>query len=150
MKSPKVLEKLYLGVLGFLVLLIIFTPFIIKEGVSILDEELLEVVLSAVLFGVGFLIYSLYQREIRKHQKSLEESLNYIGNVNLQISQIRSIFDGLKKYPESKNDFKNILKFLANKSLGIVSAEWILFRVVEIGSAKTLSEFFQARAKWPW
>jgi len=141
------LERIYFGLLGSLVLLIIFTPLLVNRGISIFDEELLEAVVSALLFGVGLLIYSLYQREIKKHQKSLEESLNYIGNINLQIDQVRSIFNGLKKYPESKNDFKNIFKFLAGKALGIVSAEWILFRVVQTENVKTLSEFFQARGK---
>ena len=53
MNNRKLLERAYILVLGVLVLLIIFTPLFIKEGISILDEELFEVVLSAVLFLVG-------------------------------------------------------------------------------------------------
>jgi hypothetical protein len=147
MKNQKLLERLYLGALGGLIMLIIFTPLFIKEGVSILDEELLEVILSVVLFSVGFLIYSLYQREIAKHQKSLEETLNYIGSINIQIDHIRSIFNGMNKFPETKNDFKKILKFLAGKALGIISADWVLLRIVETENTKTLAELFQARGK---
>jgi len=138
-------ERLYLIMLAALVGLIIVTPYLVNRGFSIFDEEVLEVLVSASLFVIGFLIYSLYQREISKHQKSLDETLSYIGNVNLQISNIRSIFNEMKKYPESKGDYKNILKFLAKRALGIVNCDWILFRVIETRSVKTLSEHFQAR-----
>jgi hypothetical protein len=144
---PLTLENLYIAILGFLVLLIVATPYLINRGISVLDEEILEVVTSAFLFVVGFLIYSLYKRDIARKQKSIDESLNYIGNINLQISHIKSIFNQMKKYPENKNDFKAAIKFLANKALGIVGVDWILFRIIEIESAKTLSEHFQARGK---
>ena len=141
------LEKVYLAILGILVGLIIMTPYFVNEGISVLDEEILEVIVSALLFTVGFFIYSLYKREIAKHQKSLEETLNYIGNVNLQISNIKSIFSEMKKYPENKNDIKNILKFSSDKALSIVNSEWMFFRIIETDSMKTLSEYFQARGK---
>lgn len=145
--SHSLLEKIYLGLLGTLIGLIVATPLLINRGVSIFGEEVLEVVVSASLIIVGFLIYSLYNREIKKHQKTLEETFNYIGNINLQISNIKSVFNEMRKYPENKNDFKDILKFLAKKALGIVNVEWVLFRIIETESTKTLAEHFQARGK---
>jgi len=141
------LENLYLSVLIILVGLIIATPYLINDGFSIFDEEVMEVVVSALLFGVGFLIYTLYKREIARHQKSLDATLNYIGNLNLQISNIKSIFNSMKKYPESKNEFKLMLRFLAQRALGIVGSEWLLLRIIEINNTKTLAEHFQARGK---
>lgn len=138
---------MYLGLLGILIGLIIFTPLLIKDGFSIFDEEIIEVIISTSLFIVGFVIYSLYRREIEKHRKSLNETLNYIGNVNLQINNIESIFNEMKKFPESKSDYKNIQKFLAEKTLGIINAEWVLFRIIETQNIKTLSEHFQSRGK---
>lgn len=141
------LENLYLVTLGILVILIIATPYFVNRGYSIFDEEVLEVIMSTFLFVVGFLIYSLYKSDIARKQKSIDESLNYIGNINLQISHIKSIFNQMKKYPENKNDFKDAIKFLANKALGIVGVDWILFRIIEIENTKTLAEHFQARGK---
>jgi len=65
--------------------------------------------------------------------------------VNVQIQEIRSIFNGLKKYPESKNDFKNILKYFAEKVLSIIAVDWVLFKIIDIDNIKTLGEYNQRR-----
>ena len=65
--------------------------------------------------------------------------------MNVQIQEIRSIFNGLKKYPESKNDFKNILKYFAEKVLSIIAVDWVLFKIIDIDNIKTLGEYNQRR-----
>jgi hypothetical protein len=70
---------------------------------------------------------------------------NYIGAVNLQIEQTKSIFDTLTKYPESKRDLKYLFESLADKALAGVNADWVLFRIIDVKSGKTLTEYTKAR-----
>lgn len=141
----KTLKNIYLAILGVLFVLIIATPFIINHPISLFDEEFVEAALIFLLFLTAFFIYWLYKKELRKNRNELNEALNYIGSVNVQIDQIKSAFNGIKKYPETKNDFKNILKILANKTLGIINAEWLLLRIIELDNGQTLTEFSQGR-----
>jgi len=123
------------------------TPYLIREGISVFSEELIEAAALIFLSAAGYLAHSFYQKELKSHQQKLEEAFNYIGAINVQIGQIKAVFDDVPKYPENKNDLKDILKGLIDKVLGIVNADWTLFRVIEISSGRTLTEYSRARGK---
>jgi len=154
------LEKFYLLLIALIFCLVVSTPYIIKEGLSFMREEYLEGSLIAILLGIGFFIVRLYRKElVRSSQKlsvlheervdveeKLEEAFKYIGALNVQISAIRSLSTELDKYPETKSDMKNILKFLADKALSIVPVDWVILRIIDLNSGKTLRETVRARS----
>lgn len=161
---PLFLQRLYLVILSILLLIIIFTPMIIKESISfsenfIIDEEIIEGFLVTILLVLSFLILNFYKNEIikRKEQikkisndkKLIEEKLNdafiHIGKINVQIQEIKSIFNKTNKYPETKNDFKKILSFLGERILGIVNVDWVLFRIIDNDNQKTINEHLEIR-----
>ena len=155
----KILERIYFGLLVALYLLIIFTPLIVRSGISFVREEFIEISIISFLIIVIYRVLSLYRREVAKnleklrdleHKKeSLEEKLieafKYIGAVNVQINTIRSAFADLNKYPENKKDYKYIMQFFAQKILGIIDAEWVLLKIIDMKDNKTLREHVEVR-----
>jgi hypothetical protein len=105
------------------------------------------------------LIFKLFKREGVKHEelinkmkndkKTTEErlfdSIRYIGKVNVQIEEIKSIFNTTNTYPETKNDFKKSLRFLSERVLGIVNTQWALIRIINSSTQRTLCECFETR-----
>jgi hypothetical protein len=159
------LQILYLIIYICLASFIIITPILISGSVHltkkfIIDEEIIEVILLGVLFSLSILIFKLYKQEARKKEdiikkiksdkKTTEEklfdSLSYIGKVNVQIEEIKSIFNTTNKYPETKNDYKKSFRFLSERVLGIVNSNWVLFRIIDRNTRKTISECFETRA----
>jgi len=160
MDRLKFLKKIYLVSICLIFLLIIFTPILIKGGSSfIVDEELLESIIVAVLFGIGYFIYRLYEKQTQKDKKELvklnrdkktleerlEEAFRYIGTVNIQIQEVKSILSSIEQYPEKQSDIKYVFEYLGYKILSIVDADWALLRVVDLTKEKTLKEFCAIR-----
>ncbi len=100
---------------------------------------------------ISVIINQLYQDEVHKNHSSINELLKYIGGINVQISEIKSYFADIKKYPTTKSDMKNIYKLMADKVLAVVNVDWVVFKIIENTQAKMLSEYGQARggAKLP-
>ena len=143
---------------------IIFTPILITGSVYItknfiIDEEIAEVILLGILFSLSILIFKLYKQEAFKQEefiikmkndkKTTEEklfdSLSYIGKVNVQIEEIKLIFNTTNTYPETKNDFKKTFRFLSERVLGIVNTNWALLRIIDSTTQRTISECFETR-----
>ncbi len=158
------LQILYLLIYICLASLIIITPVLISGSVYltktfIINEEIIEVILLGVLFSLSIMIFKLYKQEsykqeeiinkIKNDKKTTEEklfdSLSYIGKVNVQIEEIKSIFNTSNKYPETKNDYKKTFRFLSERVLGIVNTNWVLFRIIDSNTRKTISECFETR-----
>lgn len=117
-------------------------------------EEGVEASAIIILFVVGYFIMLLYQKEVSKNsalidqlsitkdnlESQLEEIFKYVGALNVQIREMRSVFSDIKKYPDNKKDFKNIVDFLANKILGIVAVDWAVIRIIDLNNFQTLTE----------
>lgn len=144
-----------------LFLLIVFTPYLIKSGVPPFEEELVEVAVLTLLFGVGYVVLLLHRKEVatnlrklarfKQNKESLEQQLDeafkYIGTVNIQVREIKEVFSNTSKFPETKKDFRHILHFLTDKALSMVNAEWVLIRIIDTQNLETLREYCQARGK---
>jgi hypothetical protein len=141
------LRRAYLVILFALLAMIVSTPHLIRGRVFFFDEEIAESIIIFFLLAVSFIIYSFYQNELRRQEQQLNELIRHIGSVNLQVGQIKAIFSGIQKYPENKKDFKNILTSFADKVLSAVNCEWVSFRIIELSSGKTLTEYAQSRGK---
>lgn len=158
-RNIKLLERVYLFILATIFLLIVFMPYIIRSGFTLFEEELLEVIGITLMFSVGYFIALLYRREAARNRENLIklkrdkgtlenrliEDFKYIGAVNVEIEAIRSVFSGIRKFPENKKDFQHILQFLAQRTLSMVNVEWILFRIINTQDLNTLSEHSEKR-----
>ncbi|MCX6122266.1 MAG: hypothetical protein NTX44_11720 [Ignavibacteriales bacterium] len=159
-----VVQTIYFIIYLALSSVIIFTPILIKGSVYItksfiIDEEIAEVILLAILFSLNIMIFKLYKREasrqeefikkINNDKKTTEEklydSLSYIGKVNVQIEEIKTIFNTANTYPETKNEFKKTFRFLSERVLGIVNTNWALLRIINSNTQRTISECFETR-----
>lgn len=142
------LTRVYWISIFFLVCLLIATPYLAHERIhASLDNslDLAESVMLAVLVIIGFGINRFYHTELDRRQQDIDGMLDYIGHVNVQIHEMRESFRDIKKYPESKSDLKYIYEILAKRVLAMVNAEWVLFRIVDVPSRNTLSEYLQTR-----
>jgi hypothetical protein len=142
----------------------IFTPILITGSVHItnkfiIDEDVMEVILLSILIALNFLTFKLYKQEAskqdelistikndkKKADEKLFDSIDYIGKVNVQIEEIKSIFNTTNTYPETKNDFKKSVRFLSGRVLGIVNTNWALFRIISSDTHRTMYECYEAR-----
>jgi hypothetical protein len=167
--QPTFLQIVYLILFFILFSVVIYTPTLISGSVHltkklILEEESIEGTLLGILFIVSILILNLYKREVFLHKeqiekintdkKKVEERLNesdqYIGIVNVQIQEIKSIFNSIDQYPETKADLKKSFIFFGKKVLGIVNSDWVLIRIINSETLRTISEHFETRRGFPF
>jgi hypothetical protein len=155
----KLLERIYTLSLISLFLFIVFTPYLIKSGISLFEEELVEVITIIFLFGVGYIVFLLYRKEVAKNleklarskqqkrslEQQLAEAFKYIGSLNIQVREIRAVFSDIRKFPESKKDVKYILQFLSDRALSIVNVDWVMLRIIDTQALNTLGECCQTR-----
>ena len=161
---PSYLQILYLIIIIILFSFIIYTPTFISGPVRItekliLREHTIEGILLGILFIVSALILSLYKQEVNSHKeliykinedkKKVEERLHisdqYIGKVNVQIQEIKSIYNSIDNYPKSKTELKKTLTYFGQRILGIVSSDWVLIRILNCSTQRTIIEHFEAR-----
>jgi len=162
--KPVFLQILYLITFFLLYAVIVFTPALITGPAHITNnlifkEETIEGLLLAILFLLSFLILNLYKYEVFKHKKVIEkakkdkmivddrllESDQYIGMLNVQISEIKSIFNSISKYPETKAELKDTYRFFGKRILGIVNSNWVLIRIINSNTQRTIGEHFEIR-----
>jgi hypothetical protein len=158
------LQLLFFVIYVILSSVMICTPIIITGSVHItktfiIDEDVMEVILLSILFALSLLIFKLSRQEAHKQDElinkfkndkktadeKLFDSLEYIGKVNVQIEEIKSIFNTTNAYPETRNDFKKSIRFLSGRVLGIVNTNWALFRIISSDTHRTMYECFEAR-----
>ncbi|MCX6260786.1 MAG: hypothetical protein NTY95_08110 [Bacteroidia bacterium] len=125
----------------------------------IIKEETIEGTLFCILFIMSILILNLYKHEIDKHKElinkiSIEkmkvenrlfDSEQYIGITNVQIQEIKYIFNSIDKFPETKDDLKKAFSFFGERVIGIVNSNWVLFRIIDINTQRTIYEHFVTR-----
>ncbi len=162
--QPQFLQTIYLIIIILLFSVIVVTPKLISSPLYIsekliIEEEVIEGSLLFILFFLSILIFNLYKHEVYKQKelikkinydkKSAEEKLDYsfkyIGQINVQIQQIKSIFNNYNKFPETKNDFKKTLFYFSERVFGITDSNWVLFRIINCNNGKTIKEQFETR-----
>ncbi|MDR3653202.1 MAG: hypothetical protein P4L34_09565 [Paludibacter sp.] len=163
---PSFLQVLYLTLFLILFILIITTPKLITGSLRIsekliIEEETVEGILLGILFIVSVLILNLYKLEVFKHKeqirkintdkKKVEDRLQisdqYIGMINVQIQEIKSIFYSIDSYPQTKTDLKRTFSFFGEKILGIVNSNWVLIRIINSTTQRTIGEHFETRER---
>jgi len=158
-RNIKLLELACLAIMGAVLGLIIFTPYIVRSGFTFMEEQLTEAVFITLLFAAGSAVFWFYRKESRVNRNRLSQlqqekgtlesrltdAFAYIGSVNIQIHEIKSIFSEMGDFPETKKDFAHILRFLAERVLGMVNCDWVVLRIIDVKSLKTLRSHSQTR-----
>jgi hypothetical protein len=149
-RKTKILTRLHLTLLGALLVLIISTPFLVDEGISIFDEEVVESIMILFLIGLSLSVFALYQREIRRKEQSLAQFTRHVGALNLQIEQIRLLCKDIEESFETGKNRRDAITKLADRVLGIVNAAWVVLRIIELESGRTVTECARGRGKTDW
>jgi hypothetical protein len=158
------LQVVYLVIYVILFCVIIYIPQLISNPVHItkkiiIEEEIIEGSLLGILFILSVWLLNLYKNEAFRQKEllkkiiddkksadeKLDDSFKYIGQINVQIQQIKSIFNNNNKLPKTKNDFKKTLFYFSERVFGIVNANWVLFRIINCNTCKTIYEQFETR-----
>jgi hypothetical protein len=160
------LEILYVATIGVMMIMVVCTPFLVRRWISETDrllgeQEVMEALLIAVLLSLAYALSHIYKALIRSHREEIQhlamnnttlqcrltEAFKYIGNVNLQLQEIRSVFSLLKRLPQSRKDFKNLLRLFAQKALTISNTDWVVVRIIDRPSLRTVIEHLEFRRK---
>ena len=161
---PSFLQIVYFVIILVLFSLIIYTPTLIEGPVHItkkliFEEETFEGILIGILFIISVLILNLYKSEVdkqkelinkinndkKKVEQRLLESDQYIGKVNVQLMDIKSIFNSIDSYPQTKTEFKKTFNYFGERIIGIANSNWALIRIIDCNSQKTISEHLAKR-----
>jgi hypothetical protein len=162
--QPSFLQSIYFIIILILFGIIICTPTLIKGPLNIsskliVEEETIEGVLLLFLLIIGFLILKLYRHESDKQKEMirkisdekkrvndrLTDTEQYIGITNVQIQEIKHIFNSIEKFPETKDDFNKAVSFFSERVIGIVNPQWVLFRIIDRNTQRTFYEYSSSR-----
>jgi hypothetical protein len=149
------LRNAFLLVFLVLVITIIFTPLLVRQGFSFFSEELLEAVLLLVQVSLAWKIFRLYERtvkmregeigklekEYQKREKELLETFAYLGKVNVQMSLIKSFLQKLKA-PASKREMKEHIDEILRMAMAISKKSWMTIRIMNTKDLQTVSEYW--------
>ena len=162
--KTKLFELIYMVTIVLLLSLVVFaTVFITHHFLLakkyVIQEDAVEAILISILLLVAYVLSRVYKKELKKSfqetrrlsrnncdlSNRLTDAFKYIGGINVQIQQIRSIFCAFRKYPETEKEFKQDMALLARKILGIVSADWVVIRIIAQTNLRTIKEHFESR-----
>jgi len=160
------LEIFYLAIIGILMLMVVGTPFLVHRSTALTshvlkEQEVLETLLLAVLLSLAYVLSRFYRRLLRTYREEIQrlalnnstmqgrltDAFKYIGKVNVQLQEIRSAFSLLNQTPRSRKDFKNLLRMFAQKALTIANTDWVLVRIIDRASLRTVIEHLESRGK---
>ena len=162
--KTKLLEFTYMVTITLLLSAVVFTPVFITHRLLlikkyVIQEDAVEAVLISILLLIAYLLSNVYKKELKKYRQEtrrlsrdncdlsnkLTDAFKYIGGVNVQIEQIRSIFCGLRRYPATENELRMDLTLFARKVLGIVNADWVVIRIIRQTNLRTIKEHLESR-----
>jgi hypothetical protein len=147
--SIKTLKKLHYLSLAALFILVVSTPFIVRKGNYIFNEEVIESGLLVIIFISYFFVNLLYEHELNKKQEDLNESFKYIGQMNVKLEAIDFLGNSTVAIPTSKNELKEVFSKFSEIALGTVATPYVYYRIVEKISGKTLFEYSRGRNNQP-
>ena len=163
-KTLRYLKAAFLAVVGFMLLLIAVTPLLVPRRIALFDrfvfeENAIETVLILILFALAYLASRVYRTAVAAYKKRLlrlaadrsvmadrlTDAFRYIGTVNVQLQGIRSAFSGLKRLPENRRQFKDLLGMFGGKILGMMNVDWVTVRIIDRRSLRTIVEHREVR-----
>ncbi|MFZ4648819.1 MAG: hypothetical protein ACOYMB_04315 [Patescibacteria group bacterium] len=141
MKKKKILKIAFVSLIVFNTALIILIPLLISVRFHYWIESLIVFVLFLIIYLTHFL-YFKETKQMKRYQGNLEErlldSFKYIGTVNLQLEEIKKNLFNFKKYPSNKKEFSKLMVSLAEKILSIINIDWVIIKIVDLNTGKTI------------
>ena len=160
------LEIFYVATIATLIIMVVCTPFLVRRWIAettrlLGGQEVTETLLIGVLLSLAYTLSCIYKALIKtqweeiRHlamnnttlQCRLTEAFKYIGNVNVQLQEIRSVYSLLNRLPQSRKDFKNLLRVFAQKALTIANTDWVTVRIIDRQTFRTVIEHLESRRK---
>ena len=167
-RALRYLRAVFIAVVGLMFLLIVATPLMVSKGIALFDrfvfeEGAVETVLILVLFALAYLASRAYRTAVAAYKKRLRrlaaernvladrltDAFRYIGTVNVQLQEIRSVFSGLKRLPENRRQFKDLLCMFGGKILGMMNVDWVTIRIIDRRILRTIIEHREVRKTQP-
>lgn len=136
-----------LTLIGILLALIVSTPFLVNRGFNRLDEEVVEALVILILTVVTIRVFALYHREIRQKEHSIAQFARHVGTLNLQVEQIGSLFREIEDWSRQHRSLQHLFALLADRVIEVVNADWVVLRIIESESGRTLAECSRTRAR---
>jgi len=146
-RKANILTRLHLTLLGALLVLITSTPFLVNEGFSVFEEEVVESIIILFLIGLSLSVFALYRREIRRKEQSVAQFTRHVGRLNLQLEQIRLLHKDIKEWSKTRGNLRHALSALAGRVLETADAAWVVLRIIEPESGRTVTECARTRGK---
>jgi hypothetical protein len=165
-KKFKLIIAFYLVVLIFLLLSVFAMPLLIQHDLAatreiIIEEEILETSLIVILFATSCFIIRGFKYTLTAHQRllnrtgeeksrlisRLEDAFSYIGVVNVGLQEMKSIFCGIERYPQTKKEFKQLIDHLASKVMTVAKTPWVVVRMISRCNSRTIKEYAVARPR---
>jgi hypothetical protein len=162
--KTKFLEFAYMVTIALLIAAIIFTPVFITHHLLlikkyVIQEDAVEVALISILLLTAWLLSNVYKKELKKYRQEtrrlargnsdlsgkLTDAFKYIGGVNVQIQELRSIFCAINRFPATENEFRNALALFTRRVRGIVNADWVIIRILGQTTLRTIKEHLEPR-----
>jgi hypothetical protein len=150
-RRHKKIRSTILFLIAMIIVLIIVEPFFGFRFWG-LSQEMSEAILISFFFSLIFILASFYSRELNKYRKQqeeledrLKETFKYIGSINLQLEEMKKVFSSVNKYPESKKDIQALFVHTAERILGIINADWVLLKMLDVKNGNNLHEYFVSR-----
>jgi hypothetical protein len=158
------LKIAYLAAAAALMALAVVTPLIVTRDVAltesvIIAEDVVEMLAIALLMGLAAASSRLYQQKLKRLslkmqaldrlrerlEDSLADAFDYIGAVNVEIGEIRSILGRIRRYPQTKKEFQALLNEYTLRAMVIAGSPWALVRIIDTHRHRTLKEAVQKR-----
>jgi hypothetical protein len=163
-KTLRYLKAGFLAVIGSMLLIIAATPFLVPSRIALFDrfvfeENAIETVLIIFLFALAYLASRAYRAAVAAYKKRLlrlaadrsvmadrlADAFRYIGTVNVQLQEIHSVFSGLKRLPENRRQYKDLLSMFGRKILGMMNVDWVTIRIIDRRTLRTIVEHREVR-----
>lgn len=139
-----------------LFILIVLTPYFIKDGLPWAAETTVEGFFLAVELAALMFFFSQYDSLVRKKEeevwmldiklkskeKELLSAFQYLGKVNVQISMIKSLLEKMK-IPSTRNQLREIYAELLRLVSSLTGEDCACLRIINIENGRTLSEHIE-------
>lgn len=158
MNRLKYLKNIYLSLLYLILLIIVLTPFLVRYF-SFFRRDIEELFFLVILLTLGYYFNHLYKKELVLYQdriynlersknelgKKFNDAFSYIGNINILIQEIESIFTDIKKYPENFTELNTDIKYLSERILAMVNTKRVNLRIIDLKTKLSIIEISNLR-----
>jgi len=145
MIKRKLTKNVYIILLVLEFLIVVFTPALIKDGLSFIKEEYIEGIIIFFVFIIWYFTYKWYENQIIKKELLLEENFKYIWSINVQVDESARILAEIEQYPENRKDLVKITHTIGQKTLKIFKLDRLLIKIIDTSNWKNIEQIFSSK-----